>query len=376
MNKLKFIEEIYIDDYECFDYKSILFDGCNFYIVIYGNQSIVKYNYNFKKEECFEICREYIDICYDNEEKCFWAVAYKNGYRIFKLDMCFKEIESTKLILDKCFQDKITGISYSCIDNTLVMSSTNCIGKIYKTCDSVNKIQCFNCFEICDVLSISPGYVLTIRKHRKQKILIYDDYFKLINEFEFPNYYLIINIAFEMCENNKKVRFFILVKNRNYKDNKYEILVYEINLGLHACSCNHKLNNCCFKDDCEDNCKDNAYNKIVQSIALVEASISHILNAEGEKIQKVLSDCNDIDKILCINKEVNKTIINITHLEQVIYEQLVALKECECDECSNNSCCEHKYECECEHECDCCKYHDYNCDEKHHDYNIRRYEDE
>ena len=71
MNKLKFIEEIYIDDYECFDYKSILFDGCNFYIVIYGNQSIVKYNYNFKKEECFEICREYIDICYDNEEKCF-----------------------------------------------------------------------------------------------------------------------------------------------------------------------------------------------------------------------------------------------------------------------------------------------------------------
>ena len=65
------------------------------------------------------------------------------------------------------------------------MSSTNCIGKIYKTCDSVNKIQCFNCFEICDVLSISPGYVLTIRKHRKQKILIYDDYFKLINEFSF-----------------------------------------------------------------------------------------------------------------------------------------------------------------------------------------------
>ena len=187
-------------------------------------------------------------------------------------------------------------------------------------------------------------------------------------------YYLIVNIAFEMRENNRKVRFFILVKNRNYKDSKYEVLVYEINLELYSCSCNHKLNNCCLKDDCEENCKHNAYNKIVQSIALVEASISHILNAEGEKIQKVLSDCNDIDKILCINNEVNKTIINITHLEQVIYEQLVTLKECECYECSDNSCCEH--ECECECECNCCKHHDYNCDEKHNNDNIRRYEDE
>lgn len=62
---------------------------------------------------------------------------------------------------------------------------------------------------------------------------------------------------------------------------------------------------------------------LLQSIALEEAAISHILNAEGEKIQKVLAmhscDCKDI---LEVNKSVQDTIDKITELELVLKAKL------------------------------------------------------
>lgn len=72
---------------------------------------------------------------------------------------------------------------------------------------------------------------------------------------------------------------------------------------------------------------------IVESIAFIETAIAHILNAEGEKIQKVLEETGDIDCILRVNDSVNNTIVNITHLEQVLYNKLsVAIN-------SDNGCC-------------------------------------
>lgn len=66
-----------------------------------------------------------------------------------------------------------------------------------------------------------------------------------------------------------------------------------------------------------------AASSVLQSIALEETAISHILNAEGEKIQKVLSlhncDCKDI---LEANKSVQDTVEKITSLEVVLKTKL------------------------------------------------------
>ena len=66
-----------------------------------------------------------------------------------------------------------------------------------------------------------------------------------------------------------------------------------------------------------------ATTSILQSIALEETAISHILNAEGEKIQKVLSlhDC-DCKDILEVNKSVQDTVDKITSLEIVLKSKL------------------------------------------------------
>ncbi len=65
---------------------------------------------------------------------------------------------------------------------------------------------------------------------------------------------------------------------------------------------------------------------MIESIALVEAALSHILNAEGEKIQEV-EVSGGIEELLSINRSINKTIINAIHLEQAYYLRLEAVNE-------------------------------------------------
>lgn len=77
------------------------------------------------------------------------------------------------------------------------------------------------------------------------------------------------------------------------------------------------------KIECTDIDKCCASASLLQSIALEETAISHILNAEGEKIQKVLSLHNcDCKYILDVNKSVQDTIEKVTSLETVLKEKL------------------------------------------------------
>ena len=66
---------------------------------------------------------------------------------------------------------------------------------------------------------------------------------------------------------------------------------------------------------------------MVESVAKVECAISHILNAEGEKLQKIIACADDLDSILCANDKVNDTLLNITQLEQVLYNKLAVMNK-------------------------------------------------
>lgn len=92
-------------------------------------------------------------------------------------------------------------------------------------------------------------------------------------------------------------------------------------------------------DDCDyietENCyeQSNGPSDIIESIALIEAAISHILNAEGEKIQKVVALAKDTCELIEVNKSVDHLIKNITFLELVLYQKLELAKQCSETEC-------------------------------------------
>lgn len=81
------------------------------------------------------------------------------------------------------------------------------------------------------------------------------------------------------------------------------------------------------KIECYDVDKCCAAAALLQSIALEEAAISHILNAEGEKLQKIISipNCNCKD-LLDANKSVEEMIEKITALELVLQAKLELIK--------------------------------------------------
>ncbi len=76
-----------------------------------------------------------------------------------------------------------------------------------------------------------------------------------------------------------------------------------------------------------------AASALLQSIALEETAISHILNAEGEKLQKAISISCSHEELLAINESVGNTVDKITSLEVVLKSKLDLIKPLldECD---------------------------------------------
>lgn len=74
-----------------------------------------------------------------------------------------------------------------------------------------------------------------------------------------------------------------------------------------------------------------AITDIIQSVALEEAALSHILNAEGEKIQKMVAMADVTPEILLqTNKSVESMVDSVAQLETVLKQKLDLFGGCNC----------------------------------------------
>lgn len=74
-----------------------------------------------------------------------------------------------------------------------------------------------------------------------------------------------------------------------------------------------------------------AITDIIESVALQEAALAHILNAEGEKLQAAIKipDIN-AEELLEFNQSVEETIGTIAQLETALQEKLSLFADCLC----------------------------------------------
>ena len=78
----------------------------------------------------------------------------------------------------------------------------------------------------------------------------------------------------------------------------------------------------------EDLSFEQAINSILLSVAMEEAALSHILNAEGEKIQFVLENkCVDVQKVIEVNESVTSLISRIADLQIILKSKMQLAKE-------------------------------------------------
>lgn len=76
-----------------------------------------------------------------------------------------------------------------------------------------------------------------------------------------------------------------------------------------------------------------AITDIITSVALEQTALSHILNAEGEKIQKIVAEATTAEELLAVNKSVNGMVDSIARLEMLLQSKLQLFKDCLCDDC-------------------------------------------
>lgn len=75
-----------------------------------------------------------------------------------------------------------------------------------------------------------------------------------------------------------------------------------------------------------------AITDIIESVALEETALSHILNAEGEKIQKMVA-MQDVtpEVLLAINKSVESMVNAVSRLEMILQSKLSTFDGCLCE---------------------------------------------
>lgn len=81
-----------------------------------------------------------------------------------------------------------------------------------------------------------------------------------------------------------------------------------------------------------------AITDIISSVALEQAALAHILNAEGEKIQKIVADTTlDTAVIIETNKSVRSMVDATSRLEMILQSKLQLFENCICETCSTTT---------------------------------------
>lgn len=76
-----------------------------------------------------------------------------------------------------------------------------------------------------------------------------------------------------------------------------------------------------------------AITDIVESVALEQTALSHILNAEGEKIQKAVAmEKISTGDLLAVNKSVESMVNSVARLEMILQSKLSLFDGCLCSE--------------------------------------------
>lgn len=308
--------------------RHMAFDGC-FYYFTTCDCRILKTDLCFEHTQCIQTNQVYACLCYDQTEHCFWATSEKCVDKLFKLSSTLRETGCIELRLPCEERGVITGLSFNCCDNSLLMAVGQTVFAV-KKCGMAQKICTVDACRITSVTSICPGIVLTAIRDKRQYIYIVNC--GEVIHCEAPDWCGCITamVLHPCCRHGKTTTFdFLTVKSCCCP---HIIQTTAENLGYLPCCCNYRV--CCDRDSKDPHAKD-ACADIMESVALVEAALSHILNAEGEKLQKVLDVSQDVEQILCANKEIGKTVISVTHLEQILYDKLALVSEL----CRPNDCC-------------------------------------
>lgn len=313
-------------------FTGIAFDCHFFYMALPQEHKICQFNQEFILVNCFQVNRPYHTICYDGRERCFWAAQDKQNRVIYRLDGNMRETGFLELCNCIPSESQITGISCNWDNSSLYVSFTDYTAEFSQGGELIRSLQKTNDGRYTGVLSIPPYFALIRACKHAQWLQIFSDRNQLMFNLNIPDGYHIEGILFD-ASNIKQMGCISLIFLAGDRYSSPCILKCSIERNDILLS---PVNFICCTEKCD------SADELLTSIAMMEAALSHILNAEGEKLQKAVAVAENICDLLKMNEAVNKTIERVTLLEQVLYLKLEAVNSLEpggnCDKCCDNCC--------------------------------------
>ena len=308
---------------------AMAYDGCYYYF-IYQN-CVIKTDKELNQLTQIQVNRCYGYVCYDHNEHCFWAVNMCDADRIYQLDMDFQECDHILLDCLANVYGCITGLAFDGCSDQLLIAVEQFLyyickdGKCMHQCSMQNEtIMGLTCF--------APGCILYMEHANGQTFQVLKPDGKRRRLYKVSAGVQIIALVMDVCSQSDSFIIRYVAVGEDMPLSLCELIVDAHMIGYQPCKCNFYI---CEPPGCQSS--DICFNHILESIALEEAALAHILNAEGEKIQKAVASSVDINSLLCVNDSVNETIVNATTLEQTLYAKLLVLSRM-CDfDCHDES---------------------------------------
>ncbi len=313
-------------------YDCVAFDGYYYYFLFCHQQYVLKTDVCFQCVHSYPLHRKYTSLCFDKAEKCFWASYTNSPYTLYKLsiDLCELGTWSVPKSANGC--GVLSSLSYDDVNNALMFVLDNQFVQ-YKisTNNSCVQYDDVNAY-IFSASCVFPFFALTLVQNNLTKFVLLDCAGHVQHACDMPCDFIVKNV-YMSCEQNVQNQLlldvFIVYKCGQRCCKK--VLAFPLDCACTSCPqpCSPPL---CFPvQPCDGGIE------ILHSIALQETALAHILNAEGEKIQKAVACACSVEELLCVNKSVQDTIHKVTALEQTLALKLTSVLDM--PSCCPTDCC-------------------------------------
>lgn len=303
-------------------------DGCWLYLTKFREYAVEKLTPAGELLKCYPTHRPYSCLCYDPKDRCFWASCEQCPYTLFKLNSFFQEIDH--LYLHFCKTGQVTGIALQRCSNRLLVSLSFGLALIDKTGRMLMEQR--KCDGRQGVLSLCPDAISWSWDTKRTMIQLINSKLEIVRFCSFPNADRVEGAVLEPGSSQCGPCVICFLVTRR---GKYPYLLHcalaQACIRQPRCPCNFLP--CCNGEEIDSDGLDDficsfpgTLDCSTESIAQTETSLSHILNDEGEKLQKSIASTANVQTLLAINKSVRDTLICTTHLEQTLFQKLSEFK--------------------------------------------------
>lgn len=176
----------------------ITFDGCWYYCTFRCKREIMRLDRGYRCKQRYCTRRQYDCICYDWCDRCFWASSSAYCNTLYKLDCNMNEIDRISLA-NLGFSGEITGLSYHCCKDVLVVSFACAVVEVEKKTETTAVVYAPRRDWIMGVLSLCPGILIWTLNDKKHDVQVLDAAYQKIGCYCIPEQWSVRDLVFNPC---------------------------------------------------------------------------------------------------------------------------------------------------------------------------------